>query len=258
MYTSAALITGASSGIGYELARVMAGKGHDLILVARNRKKLEEIAEELKPMGIKVWVFDADLSLPGAAEILYHKIQEAGLYPEILVNNAGFGDLKLFAEADLGKLQEMIHLNIRALTELSWFFLPEMIKRKKGYILNLGSIASFIPGPGMAVYHATKAYVLAFSTSLAEELRDTGVKVHVLCPGPTTSGFQQAAAMEDSPVVRGKKLPTSAEVARYGYDQLMSGNRVSVPGFSNKMIPLMARLLPSSWVAKVTRKVYNV
>lgn len=257
MRSSVALITGASSGIGLELARVMASHGHDLILVARREDKLNALATELRALGRIVWVHVADLNKPDASQQIADWLQSEKIFPEILVNNAGFGDMADFQQAELDKLQEMIQVNVRVLTELTWLLLPEMVRRKKGYILNLGSTASFIPGPGMAVYHATKAYVLTLGDSLAEELRGTGVTVTTLCPGPTQSGFQEKANMTDRAIFNKISIPTAQDVAVFGYRKMLSGTRIAVHGFSNKTIPFMARFFPRSIVARIVKKVYQ-
>ncbi len=258
MNTSVAIITGASSGIGLELAKIMASKGHDLILVARREEELHKLAEELKPHNRNIWVYPADLSKIDAAKELFNWTKSNNIYPEILVNNAGFGDMTDFAESNLKKLQEMIQLNMVALTELTWYFLPEMIRRKKGYMLNIGSTASFIPGPGMAVYHATKAFVLNFGESLREELRGTGVSLSTLCPGPTQSGFQEKANMQNAWLFNQAPLPNSKEVAALGYKSMMGRKSISVHGFANKLIPLMTRTFPRSWVSRSVRKIYQL
>lgn len=253
-----ALITGASSGIGFAFAELAVQHGYDVILVARRLDKLETLATQLRAKGALTFIYDRDLSLPDAALNIHQQLVQAGLHPTVLINNAGFGDWQLFEKADKSRLQEMIRLNVAALTELSHACLPFMLSQKKGYILNIGSTASFIPGPGMAVYHATKAYVLSFTEALSEELRGTGVQASVLCPGPTESEFQAAAHMEDSALVKGKKLPTSAEVARFGWKQMMQGNTTIVHGAANQMVPFMTRIFPRSWVPKMVRKVYGI
>jgi short-subunit dehydrogenase len=258
MNSSVAIITGASSGIGLELAKIMASKGHDLILVARREEELTKLAEELKSSNRTIWVYPADLSRTNAAKDLFVWTKSNNIYPEILVNNAGFGDMTAFPQSDLKKLQEMIQLNMVALTELTWYFLPEMMRRKKGYILNIGSTASFIPGPGMAVYHATKAFVLNFGESLREELRGSGVSLTTLCPGPTRSGFQEKANMQNAWLFNQAPLPDSKEVASLGYKSMMEKKSISVHGFANKMIPLMTRIFPRSWVSRSVKKIYQL
>jgi short-subunit dehydrogenase len=259
MQRDVALITGGTSGIGYELGKVMGQNGHDLILVARSESRLLEVAEEFRVQyNIRVWTIVADLSRAGSAQFVYHQMQEKQLFPGILVNNAGFGDMTDFVQSDLHKIGEMIQLNVSSLTELTWYLLPEMVKRQKGRIVNLASIASFIPGPGMAVYHATKAYVLFLGEGLSEELRQTGVKVITLCPGPTRSGFQEKANMQDAALVNTVKIPDAAEVAQWAYRKIISGNRVYVHGFSNHFIPAFARLTPLSWMTRIIRQVYSL
>jgi len=253
-----ALITGASSGIGLEFSKLAVENGYDVILVARRIDKLEALATMLRAQGAMTYIYDYDLSLSDASITLHQQLMQAGLHPTLLINNAGFGDWQWFEKADRSRLQEMIRLNIAALTELSHACLPFMLSQKKGYILNIGSTASFIPGPGMAVYHATKAYVLSFTEALSEELRGTGVQASVLCPGPTESEFQAVARMEHSALVKGKKLPTSAEVALYGWKQMMQGNTTIVHGAANQMVPFMTRIFPRSWVPKMVRKVYGI
>ena len=223
-----ALITGASSGIGLELAKIFAGDKHDLVLVARSGDKLNELATELRKENISVEVIVADLSLPNAAEDLFNAVQQKNIIIQFLVNNAGFGDFGFFTEANWKKTERMINVNITALTHLTHLFLPSMIKNGYGRILNLASTAAFQPGPLMSVYYATKAYVLHFSEAIGNELKDTGVKVTALCPGATESGFQAASNMEESRLVKGRKLPTSKEVAEFGY-KAMNPHTVHTP-----------------------------
>lgn len=223
------LITGASSGIGLELARVCASKGQNLLLSARGADKLAQLADELRAKHrVNVETFSADLSKPDDVTRLIAFAQDKRLTIDILVNNAGFGDYGFFHETGWEKDAQMIDLNVRALTHLTKAFLPGMVQRKSGRVMNLASTASFQPGPYMAVYYATKHFVLAFSEGIANEVQGTGVTVTALCPGPTASGFQDAAAMQDSSLVKGKKMPTAAEVADYGYKAMMRGDTVAV------------------------------
>ncbi|MEZ4814951.1 MAG: SDR family oxidoreductase [Bdellovibrionota bacterium] len=254
--TKTTLITGASSGIGLELAHIFAREGDDLVLVARSENKLLTLKEELeKKHSIKVFVIKCDLSLPEAPSELISQIREKKLHIDHLVNNAGFGVFGDFAtETDWVKEKEMIQVNIVALTELTKAFLPDMVKRSYGRVLNVASTAAFQPGPGMAIYFATKAYVLHFSEAIAEELRDTGVYVSALCPGATVSGFQNAAAMDESKLFKDKKLPSSQEVAEYGYASLMNGKRVAVHGLANYLLAQTVRISPRNLVTKITRK----
>jgi uncharacterized protein len=244
------LITGASSGIGFELAKVCASRGEDLILVSRTGEKpLDDIFQK-----VKVTVIQMDLSEPGAAKKLYDQIAKKGVVVDTLINNAGFGDFNLFVDADAKKLSSMMQLNMVALTELTHLYSKDMVARKSGAIMNVASIASFFPGPYMAVYYATKHYVLALSEALAEELKDTGITVTALCPGPTASKFQDSAAMNNSKLVNGKKLPTAAEVASYGYAAMRAGKRVAVHGVGNKINAFSVRFLPRVAAAKIIRK----
>lgn len=246
------LITGASSGIGYELAKVFARNHHHLILVARSTDKLMILKKELQSeYKIEVEIFIADLSLLGSAEMLYKNIQSKNLHVNILVNNAGVGTHGPFAETELKATQSMIHLNITSLTELTKLFLPSMLARKAGKILNVASTASFQPGPLMTVYYATKAFVLHFSEGLYEELKNTGVTVTTLCPGPTESGFMTAAKIDNIAVFDTLKLPTSKMVADYGYTALIQGQAVAVHGLMNKFLSSIVGFFPRWLVRKL-------
>lgn len=250
------LITGASSGIGYELASIMAKNGHSLILVARSNDKLSTLKTEIeKNYKVQVEVICVDLSLPNSAQKLFQTVQEKKLKVDCLINNAGVGDYGPFINADLTRLQSMIQLNITTLTNLTKLFLPQMIENKFGQIMNVASTASFQPGPLMAVYYATKAYVLSFSEALHEELRTTGVTITALCPGPTESGFQEAAQINNKiALLNQMKIPTSKEVAEYGYQAMMRGQVVAVQGFANKIASTSVRFFPRSIVRKLVMK----
>jgi short-subunit dehydrogenase len=249
-----ALITGASSGIGLELARIFAAKGNNLVLVARNKQKLDELKAELESShGISVYTVAMDLSDPDSALTLYNETRMKDIQVEYLVNNAGFGDYGMFHLATWNKERQMIDLNITTLTYLTKLYLREMVQRRSGRIMNLASTAAFQPGPTMAVYYATKAYVLSFSEAINNEVRDMGVTVTALCPGPTESGFQAAASIEDSRLVKGKKLPSSKSVAGYGYKAMMKGKAVAIPGIMNKIMANAVRFTPRSWVVKIAR-----
>lgn len=239
------LITGASSGIGLELAKLFAKDQHDLVLVARSEGKLRQLAQELQQQpGVAVHVLAEDLSRAEAADRVCERVKALGLTIDVLVNNAGFGHYGAFAESDFSKELEMIQVNMVTLTALTKRLLPGMVERKFGRILNVASTAAFQPGPLMAVYYATKAYVLSFSEALAAELAGSGVSVTALCPGPTQSGFQEQAAMLDSKLVRGKSLPDAKSVAEAGYRALLAGKRVYIPGFSNWSAAQAVRFLP--------------
>ena len=202
---------------------------------------------------IQVNILSKDLSIYEESLAVFQYCQQQNLSIQYLVNNAGFGDFGVFAESDWTKQNQMIQLNITTLTYLTRLFLPAMINNKKGRILNVASTASFQPGPTMAVYFATKAYVLHFSEAIANELQGTGVTVTALCPGATESGFMVAAAMEESKLFKGKKLPTSAEVALYGYKAMMKGKTVAIHGFKNYLLANSVRFSPRSWVVKIVR-----
>lgn len=250
-----ALITGASSGIGLELARVFAQEGYDLVLVARSKDKLEELGAELaKAHGVRTHVFTADLAELAQVDGLVKALGQQGLTVDVLVNNAGFASYGPFAETGFEDEMRMIQVNVVALTALTKRLLPGMIQRKRGKVMNVASTAAFQPGPLMAVYYATKAYVLSLSEALANEVEGTGVTVTALCPGPTTSGFQARAKMEASKLVRGKKIMDATTVAKAGYDALMRGTRVAVPGFKNKVMAGSVRLLPRNTVTTLVRK----
>jgi len=253
-----ALITGASNGIGLELAKVHASKGDHLVLVARSKSKLEALKTELEnQFKIKVLIIEKDLSAPNAAKEVYEQTSKANIQVDYLINNAGFGDFGMFYETDWNKESEMIQLNITTLTHFTKLYLQDMVKRKSGKIMNVASTAAFQSGPTMAVYYATKAYVLSFSEAIDNEVHDKGVTVTILCPGATESGFQAAAAMEESALVKGKKLPTSKEVAEYGYKAMMQGKTVASHGFMNAVMANAVRFLPRAMVVKTTRKIQD-
>lgn len=240
-----AVVTGASGGIGLELARILAADGHDVALVARSAERLAAEAEELsRRHGIAAHVFAADLAPAGAADDLVRELSRAGLEPEVLVNNAGFGLRGAFAGSDPDTLDDMIRLNVLALTRLTRLVLPGMLERGRGRVLNVASTAAFQPGPGMAVYYATKAYVLSFSEALAVELAGSGVTVTTLCPGPTATGFAAAAGLESSHLFRVGNVMTAREVARQGYAGMRQGRRVIVTGARNRLLAFGTRLAP--------------
>jgi short-subunit dehydrogenase len=249
-----ALITGASGGIGYELALLFARDGFDCILVARSADKLRELAARMeREYRVKTLVIARDLSKPSAVDEIYEETTAAGLAVDVLVNNAGFPVFGLFNATDLQAELEMLEVNVIALTALTKLFLKGMVERRTGRILNLASTAAFLPGPLMAVYYASKAYVLSFSQALANELRGTGVTVTALAPGPTRTGFQKRGVMEDSRLVQGQ-IADAASVALAGYRGLMAGKTLVIPGFANKLIPWVGRLSPRGMVTRVVRR----
>ena len=250
------LITGASSGIGWELAKCFAADGCRLILVARNREAMETLAEELRRKNqIEVIVLPADLSLPETPKRIFEKLSVQKISVDVLVNNAGFGTHGPFVETSLPRQLEMLQVNIAALMELTGLFLPEMIRRKRGGILNVGSVAGFMPGPGMAVYYATKAFVLSFTEALAEELHGTGLKISVLCPGPTATNFGNVARVGKIRHVNTVKMSAEA-VAIMGHRAFRSGKVIAVPGMQNKIFVFLPRVFPRRIPRKVV-KFYN-
>lgn len=253
-----ALITGASNGIGLELARIHASKGGDLVLVARNKSKLDELKNELeKEFKIVVYTIGKDLSAINSAREVYYETNNQNIQIDILINNAGFGDFGLFAETDWSKESEMINLNISTLTLFTKLYLQDMLKKRSGKIMNLASTAAFQPGPMMAVYFATKAYVLSFSEALSNEVRSKGVSVTALCPGPTTSGFQTAASMDNSKLFSNKNLPKSQEVALYGYNAMIKGKTVAIHGIMNTILATSQRFVPRAVVLKISRMILD-
>jgi short-subunit dehydrogenase len=249
-----ALITGASGGIGADFARVFAREGYDLVLTARGKDRLETLAEELRAKyKVDVCVLPADLSQVGAAKALAERLDADKLQVDVLVNNAGFGLLGPFAELDAEKQSEMMRLNIVALTELTRFLLPGMLSRRKGRILHVASIAAFQPGPLMAVYFATKAYVFSFSLALKEELVGTGVDVTCLCPGATETKFAETASAADSKLFKQRKPMTSMEVAEEGYRALQKGEGAHITGWLNRLLVFSTRFAPASMTAKIAK-----
>jgi uncharacterized protein len=239
------LITGASAGIGTELARVFAAHGHRLALTARREDRLTALAAEITASGgAAPIVIPCDLQQPDACDKIEAALAAAGVEVEYVVNNAGFGLFGLAIKRDRAEQLNMITVNIRALTDLSLRFSDQLIKNRGG-ILNLGSVAGFLPGPGMAVYYASKAYVISFTEALRAELGPKGVRVTVICPGPVPSEFQSRAGFKpgfDSAVLN----VSPAEVARQGYQGLMANKRAVLPGFGIKMVPFLLRLFPRS------------
>jgi uncharacterized protein len=255
MADGTALITGASSGIGLELAREFARHRHDVVLVARNEAALTALADDLRQKaGIKATVLPFDLSDPSAPGALFAEVSRQGIVVDWLVNNAGFATYGLFTEPDTARDLEVVQVNVVALTHLAKLFAPGMQTRGRGGILNVASTAAFQPGPLMAVYYATKAYVLSLSDALANELHESGVKVTALCPGPTRTGFQEQAKMEDSKLVAGE-IMDARTVARAGYAGLMKGKTTVIPGRRNQLGAVAMRLVPRSTAARIIRRV---
>jgi short-subunit dehydrogenase len=247
MTTRIALITGASSGIGAELARIFSAHGHRVALVARRADRLRALAAALAQAGGEPpLIIPCDLAAPGSGDTLAQALSAAGCEVEYLVNNAGYGLVGRASELGRDGQLDMIDLNVRALTDLTLRFAPEII-RHKGGILNVASIAGFMPGPGMALYYASKAFVLSFSEALHAELKPQGVRVCALCPGPVPSGFQERANMR--PEMRRTPIDQPADaVALAGYRGLMNGQRVVLPGLAVRLLPIWVRLMPRSWL----------
>ena len=248
MAAGAAVITGASSGIGAELAKLCAGAGFDVVVVGRNQVALEEV---VRPWGGRARVVAADLADPGAPNQIFDRLRSTAV--EILINNAGFGVRGLFAETDWTQEAELIQVNVTALAHLSKLFLPGMLHRRSGRILNIASTAAFVPGPYMAAYYASKAFVRSFSESLAGEVEGTGVTVTVLCPGPTRTAFAERAGIADTRLFRGASM-AAADVARIGFDAMMAGKREVIAGARNRWMMFGAGFAPRSLLASVTRR----
>lgn len=245
-----ALITGATSGIGYELAKLFAADGYNLVIVARNQDELDAKASELKQNGITVIPFPKDLFDPEEAFALYAELKSQGIRIDVLVNNAGQGVYGEFEETDIDRELDIINLNISSLVVLTKLFVKEMISRNSGKILNTASIASKSPGPWQAVYHGTKAFVLSFTEAIREELRNTEITVTALMPGVTDTDFFNKADMQDSKAVQDKEsMADPAKVARDGYEALMAGKDKVVSGFKNKVQVGLGNIMPDSAVA---------
>ena len=251
-----ALITGASGGIGEELARLLAAAHVDLVLVARSAGKLAALATGLaQAHGINTHVVAQDLAAPDAVDTIARELDQRGLSIDVLINNAGFGTYGLFAETPAAEEAQMLQVNVCALTWLTKRLLPPMLARRHGRIMNVASTAAFQPGPLMAVYYASKAYVLSFSEALSNETAGTGVTVTCLCPGPTTTGFQDRARMRESKLLSSLSLATAAEVARAGLDGMMAGKAIVVPGITNKIGVQVVRFAPRAAVRRAVRSI---
>ncbi len=249
------LITGASSGIGLELAKCFAAGGSRLVLVARNTSALETLAEELRrDCKVEAIVLTADLSLHETPGKIYSELKGRGIVVDVLVNNAGFGAHGLFSELPLQRQLEIVQVNVTALVELTGLFLPGMVERRLGGVLNVASVAGFVPGPGMAVYYATKAFVLSFTEALAGELAGIGVKVMALCPGPTAeTNFGNVARVYGARLVRVASM-TAKEVALEGCNAFRGGRMVNVSGWRNRLLVLLVRFMPRLFVRRIVKK----
>ena len=247
------LVTGASGGIGEQFARLFAAHHHDLILVARIEDKLQSLSAELaRAHGIQSRSLAADLADPAAPPRLFEALQ--GVAIDALVNNAGFGARGAFAEIGYQVEARMIQVNVAALAHLTRLCLPGMLARRNGKILNVASTAAYVPGPFMAVYYASKAFVLSFSEAIAEEVQGSGVTVTALIPGPTETNFAATAGNQDSRLFRTAAVMSAAAVARVGFDGLMAGKRVAIAGVGNRLTVFSTRLAPRTMLAKITSK----
>lgn len=248
------LITGASSGLGREFARIAASRGHDLALVARSTVGLEAVrAELLRAHALRVHVFACDLAREGAVSWLLVGLAQRGLAVETLINNAGFGDSGAFVQLPHQRQIDMLRVNGEALSSLTRGLLPGMVERGRGGVLNVASLAAFQAGPGMAVYYASKAYVLHFSEALHDELAASGVKVSCLCPGPTRTDFARRSGMEKSELFRGGAADAAA-VARFGWESLERNRAIAIPGLGNRLLALSTRLAPRALTRRLAAR----
>ena len=255
MTRPAALVTGASSGIGLEFARLLAAGGHDLVLVARSAERLEHIARELRERhGVSVRSHVRDLSEPNAARALWREPADDGVTVDVLVNNAGVGLHGAFAEQNVDAIDRLVALNVSALTTLTRLALPDMLARRSGRVLNVASLVAYQPGgPQEAVYYATKAFVLSFSKGLARELRGGGISITVLCPGPTATSFEKNSGATDTALYKWMPSMSAAAVARAGYRGMMRGSRVVIPGVVAKLMAVAGELPPRQIALEVNR-----
>ncbi|MBZ5617630.1 MAG: SDR family oxidoreductase [Acidobacteriia bacterium] len=252
MSKGAALITGASGGIGAELAKLCAAGGYDVILVARSADRLEELAASLSQAhGIEARALAEDLADPAAPETIFERTR--GDTIEILINNAGFGVLGPYVETDWAAEARLLQVNVVALAHLTKLYLPEMLRRRSGRILNVGSTAAFVPGPFMAMYYASKSFVLSFSHAIANEVKGTGVTMTVLCPGPTRTGFVEAAGIAGTKLFSGGAM-SAEEVARAGYHAMMAGKAEVIAGARNRWMMLGTRLASRTMLAGIARR----
>ena len=246
------LITGGSSGIGFELAKLFVAAKYNVVLVARDITALNKSAALLQTDSVFVKTLSKDLSLPESPQEIYNELLDENIEIDILINNAGFATYGPFIETNLEKELDELQVNIIALTHLTKIFVKDMVKRNTGKILNIGSTAAFLPGPLMAVYYASKAYVVSFSEALASELSNTNITVSVLCPGPTNTGFVKRAQAEKSRLFHGKNGDPK-NVAATAFKDFMNGKTLIIPGFQNKVLVMLARLLPMYISARIVK-----
>jgi hypothetical protein len=250
---STVLITGASGGIGYELAKLFAHDHHNLVLVARSGDKLAQVANELQSLGVTVRTYSLDLTQPPAPKFLFDQLQSEGLAIDVLINNAGFGAFGEFAQMSNEEIFGQIQLNIISLTELTRLFLPAMLARRSGRIMNVASTAGFQPGPLMAVYYATKAYVISFTEALANEVRNSGVTVTCFCPGATHTGFAKRAGNDKSRVFKQLGAMNVERVALDGYRAVMERRTLAISGAHNWLVAQSTRFAPRKMVTAISR-----
>ncbi|MFZ1979613.1 MAG: SDR family oxidoreductase [Bacteroidota bacterium] len=252
------LITGATGGIGYALAEIFARNGYNLALTGRNLEKLTSIKDRWeRQYNIDIKHCLKDLAVSTTPDEMYQALHAEMIEVDILVNNAGFGLLGEFSRLSLSDQLEMLQVNITALTHLTRLFLPDMIQRKQGKILNVASTAAFLPGPGMAVYYASKAYVLSFSAALSHEVRSSGITVTALCPGPTNTGFQARAGMAHANIFKRMSVMSAEEVAAIGYRGLLKGKPIVVTGTLNTLSAFSTRFMPRQWLMNIVEKLHG-
>lgn len=250
-----AIVTGASAGLGVEFAKLLAKDQYDLLLTARRKERLEQLADQLhKEYGIKSHCLSIDLNHANAASTIHEYLKKHHLKTDVLINNAGFGALGSFTDIELEEQLRMIQVNVSSLVHLTGLILPEMLARGKGRVMNVASTAAFQPGPLMAMYYATKAFVLSFSEAVHHEIRKTGVTVTCLCPGPTPTEFHQAAGMEDSKMFNSRMMVDPVTVARIGYQAMLKGKRLVIPGKLTNILAFSTRLAPRSLVLRFAER----
>ncbi|MDO5970906.1 SDR family oxidoreductase [Flavivirga aquimarina] len=252
MMTKTALVTGAASGLGYELAFLLIKDGFDLILVDKDAPKLKEVKQLFKEFKNEVKLLTKDLSKPNIAQEIYDEVK---LPIDVLVNNAGFGLFGTFANTDWKRESDMLHLHVLTTTHLTKLVLPEMISRKSGRILNISSLAAFQPGPLMSMYYASKSYILSFSEAIANELKGTGVTVTALCPGPTKTLFQETVSSDCSENKISFNMACPVAVALYGYNAMKKGKTVAIPGAFNKFLSTIPRFVPRNMATRIVRNI---
>ena len=247
---SCVLITGATTGIGYELAKLYARDGKNLILIARSEDKLREVKEELSLYNTKIYTLALDLAVNNSCEKILESVNKNNLTVDILVNNAGIGTYGYLNETDIERELNLIDVNIRALTELTKLFIPSMISNGEGAIMNVSSTAAFCAGPKMANYYASKAYVLSFTEALHEELKNNNIKVSCLCPGPIKTGFQEKAGIKKNENIKNSSM-SAKNVASIAYKDFNRGKAIIIPGFKNKILVYLNKLIPRSLSRKI-------